>query len=69
MADESRKSVLLDVLAHAKALEADVDRMMPWQMDDAEEFKQLTRLKIALICLKMKTQIDLLEEEQKRSGK
>ena len=69
MTDESRKSVLLDVLAHAEALEADVDKMMPWQMDDKEEIKSLLLMKITLTCLKMKTQIDLETEEQKRSGK
>ncbi len=68
MTDESRKSVLLDVLAHAEALEADVDRMIPWHKDNLEEIRHWMMLKIALVCVKMQMKIDLEAEEEKESS-
>jgi len=64
--DESRKSVLRDVLAHAEALEADVDRILPWHNGNKEEIRHWMMLKIGMTCLKMEMKSELAEES---SGK
>jgi hypothetical protein len=68
MNDESRKSVLRDVLAHAGMLEADIDRMLPLHKDNPEEIKEWMLLKVAMISVKLKVNIDMAEEEDKESS-